>query len=63
MCSGHWLNNRYSLQETLLVRATIKSEMERLYPDYLHVASLTLSEVLDLNIDDIAGEISRTSIS
>ncbi len=32
----------------------IKSELQRLYPNYLHVASIPLSTMLDLNIDAIA---------
>jgi glyoxylase-like metal-dependent hydrolase (beta-lactamase superfamily II) len=37
----------------------IKSELQRLYPNYLHVASLPLSDILDLNIDAIAKEINQ----
>jgi glyoxylase-like metal-dependent hydrolase (beta-lactamase superfamily II) len=37
----------------------IKSELQRLYPNYLHVASLPLSDMLDLNIDAIAKEINQ----
>lgn len=41
-------------------KTRIKSELQRLYPNYLHVASLPLSDMLDLNIDAIAKEISQT---
>jgi glyoxylase-like metal-dependent hydrolase (beta-lactamase superfamily II) len=40
-------------------KTRIKSELQRLYPYYLHVASLPLSDMLDLNIDAIAKEISQ----
>ena len=43
-------------------KTTIKSELEKLYPDYLHVASLPLSDMLDLNIDAITGEIVSTPV-
>ncbi len=43
-------------------KTRIKSELQRLYPNYLHVASLPLSDMLDLNIDAIAKEISRTPV-
>ena len=36
----------------------ITSELERLYPNYLHVASLPLPALLDLNINAVAKEIS-----
>jgi glyoxylase-like metal-dependent hydrolase (beta-lactamase superfamily II) len=39
-------------------KTRIKSELQRLYPNYLHVASLPLSDMLELNIDAIAKEIS-----
>jgi glyoxylase-like metal-dependent hydrolase (beta-lactamase superfamily II) len=41
-------------------KTKIKSELQKLYPNYLHVASLPLSDMLDLNIDAIAKEISQT---
>jgi glyoxylase-like metal-dependent hydrolase (beta-lactamase superfamily II) len=37
----------------------IKSELQRLYPDYLHVASMPLSDLFDLNIDAVAKEINQ----
>jgi glyoxylase-like metal-dependent hydrolase (beta-lactamase superfamily II)/quinol monooxygenase YgiN len=37
----------------------IKSELQRLYPNYLHVASIPLSTMLDLNIDAIAMELTK----
>lgn len=37
----------------------IKSELQRLYPNYLHVASIPLSTMLDLNIDAIAKELTK----
>jgi glyoxylase-like metal-dependent hydrolase (beta-lactamase superfamily II)/quinol monooxygenase YgiN len=37
----------------------IKSELQRLYPNYLHVASIPLSTMLDLNIDAIAKELAK----
>jgi glyoxylase-like metal-dependent hydrolase (beta-lactamase superfamily II) len=38
-------------------KTKIKTELQRLYPNYLHVASLPLSDMLDLNIDAIAREL------
>lgn len=43
-------------------KASIQSELESIYPDYLHVAAIPLETMLDLNIDAIAREMS-TSIS
>jgi glyoxylase-like metal-dependent hydrolase (beta-lactamase superfamily II) len=40
-------------------KTKIKSELQRLYPDYLHVASMPLSDLFDLNIDAIAKEINQ----
>jgi glyoxylase-like metal-dependent hydrolase (beta-lactamase superfamily II)/quinol monooxygenase YgiN len=40
-------------------KTRIKSELERLYPKYLHVASIPLSTMLDLNIDAIAKELTK----
>jgi glyoxylase-like metal-dependent hydrolase (beta-lactamase superfamily II) len=40
-------------------KTKIKSELQRLYPDYLHVASMPLSDMFDLNIDAIAKEINQ----
>jgi glyoxylase-like metal-dependent hydrolase (beta-lactamase superfamily II) len=40
-------------------KTKIKSELQSLYPNYLHVASLPLSDILDLNIDAIAKEINQ----
>ena len=40
-------------------KTRIKSELLRLYPDYLHVASMPLSDMFDLNIDAIAKEINE----
>jgi glyoxylase-like metal-dependent hydrolase (beta-lactamase superfamily II) len=38
-------------------RTKIKTELQRLYPNYHHVASLPLSDMLDLNIDAVAREL------
>jgi hypothetical protein len=38
-------------------KTKIKTELQRLYPNYLHVASLPLSDMLDLNIDAVAREL------
>jgi glyoxylase-like metal-dependent hydrolase (beta-lactamase superfamily II) len=38
-------------------KTKIKSELQRLYPDYLHVALIPLSDLFDLNIDAVAKEI------
>jgi glyoxylase-like metal-dependent hydrolase (beta-lactamase superfamily II) len=40
-------------------KTKIMSELQRLYPDYLHVASMPLSDLFDLNIDAIAKEINQ----
>jgi len=40
-------------------KTKIKSELQRLYPDYLHVASLPLSDLFDLNIDAVTTEINQ----
>ena len=40
-------------------KTRIKSELLILYPDYLHVASLPLSDLFDLNIDAVAKEINE----
>jgi quinol monooxygenase YgiN len=40
-------------------KTRIKSELQRLYPKYLHVASIPLSTMLDLNIDAIAKELTK----
>jgi glyoxylase-like metal-dependent hydrolase (beta-lactamase superfamily II) len=40
-------------------KTKIKSELQRLYPNYLHVASMPLSDMFDLNIDAIANEINQ----
>ena len=40
-------------------KSKIKSELQRLYPDYLHVASMPLSDLFDLNIDAVATEINQ----
>jgi glyoxylase-like metal-dependent hydrolase (beta-lactamase superfamily II) len=37
----------------------ITDELQKLYPNYLHVASLPLSAMFDLNIDAVAKEISQ----
>jgi glyoxylase-like metal-dependent hydrolase (beta-lactamase superfamily II) len=37
----------------------IKNELQRLYPDYLHVALMPLDTMFDLNIDAIAKEINQ----
>ena len=39
-------------------KMSITSELDRLYPNYLHVASLPLPALLDLNINAVAKEIS-----
>ncbi|MGA7368406.1 MAG: hypothetical protein WBX01_04705 [Nitrososphaeraceae archaeon] len=43
-------------------KASIQSELESIYPNYLQVAAIPLETILDLNIDAIAKEIS-TNIS
>jgi glyoxylase-like metal-dependent hydrolase (beta-lactamase superfamily II) len=40
-------------------KTRIKSELQRLYPNYLHVAAIPLPVMLDLNIDAVAKEISQ----
>jgi glyoxylase-like metal-dependent hydrolase (beta-lactamase superfamily II) len=40
-------------------KTKIMSELQRLHPDYLHVASMPLSDLFDLNIDAIAKEINQ----
>jgi glyoxylase-like metal-dependent hydrolase (beta-lactamase superfamily II) len=40
-------------------KTRIKSELQRLYPNYLHVASLPLPAMLDLNTDAVAKELSQ----
>jgi hypothetical protein len=40
-------------------KTRIKSELQRLYPNYLHVASLPLPAMLNLNIDAVAKELSQ----
>jgi glyoxylase-like metal-dependent hydrolase (beta-lactamase superfamily II) len=40
-------------------KTRIKSELQRLYPNYLHVALMPLDTMFDLNIDAIAKEINQ----
>jgi glyoxylase-like metal-dependent hydrolase (beta-lactamase superfamily II) len=40
-------------------KTRIKSELQRLYPDYLHVALMPLDTMFDLNIDAITKEINQ----
>jgi alkyl sulfatase BDS1-like metallo-beta-lactamase superfamily hydrolase len=40
-------------------KTRIKSELQRLYPDYLHVALMPLDTMFDLNIDAISKEINQ----
>jgi glyoxylase-like metal-dependent hydrolase (beta-lactamase superfamily II) len=40
-------------------KTRIKSELQRLYPDYLHVALMPLDTMFDLNIDAIIKEINQ----
>jgi glyoxylase-like metal-dependent hydrolase (beta-lactamase superfamily II) len=40
-------------------KTMIKSELQRLYPNYLHVALMPLDTMFDLNIDAIAKELNQ----
>jgi hypothetical protein len=40
-------------------KTRIKSELQRLYPNYLHVALMPLETMFDLNIDAISKEINQ----
>ena len=41
-------------------KTRIKNELQRLYPDYLHVALMPLDTMFDLNIDAVAKEINQS---
>jgi hypothetical protein len=40
-------------------KTRIKGELQRLYPNYLHVALMPLDTMFDLNIDAIAKELNQ----
>jgi hypothetical protein len=40
-------------------KTQIKTDLQRLYPNYLHVALMPLETMFDLNIDAVTKEISQ----